>query len=302
MAKLDVFHRYLHIVRLLMKRPATLQEIKDYLDIKSEQDGLKYTISNRTFLRDKDAIFSLFKINIIYNLNEKTYEIDEDPELDGVHHLLIDAFSTFNALQFTDDLPNSIELEKRRPKGLEYFRPIMRAINQSTELVLRYCKFYREDAEKRTVQPLLLKEHRSRWYLLAFDVLEQELRTFGLDRIEDLTISTKKFKKKSVQKYFYNAFGIICPNTEQPQEVLLSFTPLQGKYIKTMPLHHSQKILKDDLEELRISMFTYLTKDLVMEILSMGNQVRVLAPEPLIDLVKDSLQKALEQYRTPVRR
>lgn len=83
-------------------------------------------------------------------------------------------------------------------------------------------------------------------------------------------------------------FGIINANEGTPQEIILSFNPLQGKYIKSLPLHETQQILIDSNEELRIQLKLFITHDFVMELLSHGNTVKVMQPQILIDEVKSN--------------
>ncbi len=93
-----------------------------------------------------------------------------------------------------------------------------------------------------------------------------------------------------MEEYFKYAYGIIRPNDEKPEEVVLSFNAIQGKYIKSQPMHHSQKIIKDTAEELQISMLVFPSYDLIMDILSHGENITVLKPK--------SLQKELDDiYR-----
>jgi predicted DNA-binding transcriptional regulator YafY len=82
--------------------------------------------------------------------------------------------------------------------------------------------------------------------------------------------------------YFKNSYGVMTSEDEEPEEIVLSFEPLQGKYIKSFPLHESQKILVDDDNELRVSLKLYITHDLIMELLSFGGDVTVLHPESLV--------------------
>ena len=90
---------------------------------------------------------------------------------------------------------------------------------------------------------------------------------------------------------FENCYGIITSDDYDPEEIVLSFEPFQGKYIKSYPLHESQKILIDNETELRISLYLYETHDLLMELLSYGANLQVIQPKSLIDkmtgVVKD---------------
>ncbi len=97
------------------------------------------------------------------------------------------------------------------------------------------------------------------------------------------------------ENYRY-CFGIINPIDEKPEEVILSFDPFQGKYIKTLPMHETQEIITDNAEELRIKLKLFITHDLVMELLSFGNNLTVLKPSSLRKKIKQAHKEAYEQY------
>jgi predicted DNA-binding transcriptional regulator YafY len=70
------------------------------------------------------------------------------------------------------------------------------------------------------------------------------------------------------------------------EKVILTFTEFKGRYIKSMPWHSSQRILKDDGITLTISLAVKINYELVSEILSHGDEVRVESPKRLKDTVK----------------
>ncbi len=301
MAQIEVFQRYLHIVQLLMKRPASLADIQNYLELQAEQDGQKYALSNRTFLRDKEAILSLFKLDIVYDEHDKVYKIEEENGMASVPARLVEAFNTFNALQFNQSIPDAVQMEYQKPKGIEFFRIILQAITQKKELVFNYTKFDTNTSEQRTIKPFLLKEYKNRWYAIGEDNAKNTIRTFGLDRMEDVCMSTKKFKKEKdfkPEEYFKNAFGVIYSDDKNAEIIQLLFQSDSGNYIKTMPIHHSQEILSDDKKGLLIQLKLFPSNDFVSEILSYGASVKVLQPARLRNAVKSALKKALEQYDT----
>ena len=121
-----------------------------------------------------------------------------------------------------------------------------------------------------------------------------------MDRLSELEISKKHFQFPEgfdVTQYYKHCFGIVSPEEDQQiQEVILSFDPYQGKYIKSLPLHESQEILKDNDKELLIRLYLFVTHDFLMEILSHGENVKVIQPENLIADLKSTFKKALRQY------
>jgi hypothetical protein len=115
----------------------------------------------------------------------------------------------------------------------------------------------------------------------------------------NLEISKKHYPSKpefNLNNMLNHCFGIIIPNEEKPQKVVLSFEPFQGKYIKSLPLHETQKILIDNEKELRISLNIYLTHDFKMEVLSYGETVKALEPKSFVKEVKESYRAALGKY------
>lgn len=211
----------------------------------------------------------------------------------------LEAFDTFNALKIGESTSRLIHFEKRRPQGTENLFGILHAIKNNLQINFTYQKFWEDQMTERTVQPLALKEFKNRWYLLSKDMKDGVIKTFALDRLNNLDISRIKFKPSpdfDIEEQFRYCFGIISPTDEEPQEIILSFTSFQGKYIKTLPLHTTQKVLVDNEKELQISLKLCITHDLVMELLSFGAEIKVLKPESLVNEIKNAHKKAFKQY------
>lgn len=135
---------------------------------------------------------------------------------------------------------------------------------------------------------------------MARDSKDGHIKSFGLDRLSQLEITNRAFQfstTNNIEENYCYCFGIISPNDETPQEIILSFNPLQGRYIKTLPLHATQQILIDNENELRIKLKLYLTHDFMMELLSYGNNVKVLQPAILIDEIKTAHKNAYRVYK-----
>ncbi|MBM3436710.1 MAG: WYL domain-containing protein, partial [Bacteroidetes bacterium] len=91
---------------------------------------------------------------------------------------------------------------------------------------------------------------------------------------------------------------IISPNESEPEEIVLSFEPNQGKYIKSLPLHNTQQILIDNDKELQVRLQLYITFDFVMELLSFADNMKVIKPKSLIKEIKDAHGRAFKQYKS----
>jgi len=298
MSKRESITRYSLIIKKLRNNPSTFNEISDYLLLESELQEYNFNVSKRTFKRDIEDISSLYNIDIVYDFSRKVYYInyDEQPE---VNERIFEAFDTFNALNISDRLSDYIHFEKRRPQGTENLYGLLHAIKNKVQICFSYQKFWEDNITSRVVEPYALKEFKNRWYVLANDLKDNKVKSFALDRLTELEITNKKFQLPNnfnVNEHFKFSFGIISPNGLEPQEVILSFDPFQGKYIKTLPLHESQVILKDNEKELLIKLTLYITHDFFMEILSFGENVKVVQPTSLIADLKASYKSVLKLY------
>jgi len=189
--------------------------------------------------------------------------------------------------------------KKRKPQGTENLYGLLHAIKNKFQIKFFYQKFWEDEISHRTVEPYALKEFKNRWYLLAKDGKDNNIKSFALDRLTNLEITNRAFefpKTYNIEESYRYCFGIISPNGEEPEEIVLSFDPFQGKYIKSLPLHESQHILIDNEDELRVQLKLCVTLDLIMELLSFGDNMKVLKPDTLTNEIKAAHQKAFEQY------
>lgn len=298
MSKRESLKRYHLIIQKLRKRPATFDEIEDYLELESEIQAYDFSISKRTFQRDVNDIASLYNIEIKYDFSRKVYFIDSDNQSEFQERIR-EAFDVYNALTLRDDLSQYIQFENRRPQGTENLYGLLHAIKNKFQIKFTYLKYWEEIPREREAEPYALKEFKNRWYVLAKDLKDGQVKSFALDRLSNPEITKRNFQFPvdfNITEHYKNSFGIISPNGERLQDVILSFTQFQGKYIKSLPLHESQIILVDNKNELRIRLRVFVTHDLVMELLSYGANLKVIEPQSLVDEMKKVYSQALELY------
>lgn len=306
MAKKEQMLRVKFIEEFLRRRKdkgASYEEINDYLERKYEEKSIKQVdlkFTKRTFLRDKEAIKMVFGIDIIYRRSSNTYAIEYD-EIDEYHEDIFDNLLLVEAYREVKDKKNVMFFEQRKSRGLHWLNGLVHAITHQKIITLNYTKFWEGVSYKKTLEPYALKEFRNRWYLLANEKGGKGffLKTFGLDRISDLEISNSSFKpeKIDIENYFKNSFGIIYGENEEVEEIVLSFDSEQGQYIKTLPMHHSQKVLVDNDKEYRIQLTLFPTYDFEREVLSHGERVKIISPKSFREHLQNEVKKMLKNYK-----
>ena len=295
----DTYFRHQCIIRRLEKAPANQQEIREYYELECETHGYNFIFSNRTFIRDKQEILSLHKKDIAYNSATRKYFLEEDDVPDDFGNRIADAYNTYLALNLADGTADYIHLEKRRPQGMEHFHDLLNALRNKLVIQFSYEKYYDDNISERRVEPMALKEFKSRWYLVSRDTKDNVIKTFALDRISALELTKQKFKLDKnfkMAEHFKYCFGIIRPSHSdvKPEKIVLALSAKNGKYIKSLPLHESQRTILDNKEETQIELELYITRDFIMELLSYGKDLKVLAPLHLKETINRIFSEAAE--------
>jgi len=288
--------RHYKIISLLRLRPLSYEEVQEEMNIDPDSREENLMTSQRTFQRDILDIASIYGIEIESDRSQSKYFIKDD--LEETHcQRLRENFEILNAIRLSKSLGNSLVFEERRSLGTQNMAGLLHAIQNSLKVKFDYHKFYDDTDSKREVMPIALKEARNRWYLIAKDV-DNIIKNFALDRIVSLLITEIKFKPISynVHQEFKDTFGIINGTNEKPVNVLLSFTPREGKYIESLPLHKSQKLISKSDKEYQFTFFIRPTYDFKMELLSYGDQVKVIEPKSLQKQIQEQLKNALKSY------
>lgn len=298
MARTDSIIRLTLIIRKLKSKPSSFDEIEDFLEVEGEIYGYNFSLSKRTFQRDIQDIASIFSLEIKYDSKIRAYRIvDENP----ANERLIEAFNIFSALETKERIPDIMFFEDRKPLGLEHLHGLLHAIKNKKAVEFNYQKYWEGINKKRLISPYGLKEFNQRWYLVGLNHEDQKIKIFGLDRLSDLNITNLEFIKTdfNLSEYFHYCFGIIRPDgkEDKPEKVVLRFNAFKGRYIKSLPLHHSQRIVKDDEHEAIVELEVYLTHDFKMEVLSHGHEAKVLEPAHFGKEVEEELLKNLTQYK-----
>jgi len=280
--------------KLRNSKEASFDEISDYLERKSEITGDDLNITLRTFQRDIKDIYSIFDVEIKCNSYHKYY-IQYDGA-DEMQPRMFEAFDILHALKITNDLSLYIHPEKHGG-GTENIYGFIHAIKKQIVIKITHKKFWDAEPNKRNVEPYGLKEFRGRWYLIAKDKNSNTIKTFGLDRIHDIELTKEKFalpEDFNVKTLFKSCFGIVMPEkNEKPEKIILSFSPLKGNFIKSLPLHESQQVIIDNEKECRVQLFIYITHDFVRELLAHSEELKVISPKSLKNKLNQIYKSAL---------
>ncbi len=289
--------RYFLILEKLRgdKKP-TFKSIKNYLD------DFDLNISHRTLQRDIEQIRNEFGIEISYNREKGFYVIDEAASYS------LKAFMAFMEMNMTADLiRQSLKEQKLLLKHLQFepvdflrghenLKTLIDAISQRRWVSFRHENFGTNTTRGYKVMPGFLRRYQNRWYLIAQNKTNHI--TFGIERISELKLLPEKFKDTDI-RYPEKIDSVIGLNYSggDVQKIVIQADAVQSKFLLSLPLHPSQTRIKETKD---YSVFEYRlipNLELMQAILRMGEQVKVLDPQSLVDEIRNSLRESLRQYQ-----
>ncbi len=293
---------YLKIIDYLRdsNRNGYYPTVTDIMDKLEQAWGIE--VHRRTMQRHLFDLKDKFYVKINKQEGKRGgYEIDID---DTTNFKKI--YETFKMLDkaghFREMLENSsdslqyISFDGEQFSGYQHIEIIIKAINKKRAIELLHKKFGSKETERK-VEPYFLKEYRNRWYLVGQDYTSNEIRTFGLERVDKIKISDEEFDNSeagNIKEQFKNRIGIV--GETPPEEVLLKFFGYQIEYFRTYPWHDSAKIEQHQNGEWIVHMFVSVNYELQQLILMNHAFVQVVKPKHLADSVKDMLKEALGKY------
>lgn len=256
----------------------------------------------RTFANYRAGAEQLLGIEIKCDPATYEYYIAEETGVScgspSVSEWLMNSMAVSEVISNSRDIAGKIFVEDV-PSARDHLAPVTDALRRQLPVRFDYHSYHRTTTARDIVlDPYFIKLFRQRWYVVGLNRREGRIKTYALDRISGLTLGTEPFETPAdfdAAEYMSPCFGIVFGDGAVPKDVVLRTDALQAKYLRALPLHHSQTEYVHDT----MSVFHYrmrVTQDLVEHILSMGPKVVVMQPPELRNMVRNQLRSALAAY------
>ena len=290
-----IYQQYVWIINALRQyKKLTLAELSELWEKDQVIGGDK--LERTSFFRHRDAILSMF--GVIIECEEKTHQYYiANPEVLGdgtMEGWMLSTLTVSTVLADSLSLRDYILLENV-PAGQEFLQTIILAIKTRRRIMIRYQKFGFESGEK-LIAPYALKLFHQRWYLLSHT--GNHFATYSLDRMQTVQITDETFEMPvdfKPESYFTEYFGVLTDETPMAHVVVRAYgrTP---NYLRTLPLHHTQRELESTDEYTDFSFDIRPTVDFLGELISNSPNIEVLEPADLRQKMKQILAENLKRY------
>ena len=303
MAK-DMFKKYIWIVNKLYTTGGI--SYKDL--VKAWEGGVLNdegtTIPKRTFDDYKHAIEETFDVNIMCDASDGyKYRLCDAESLqkDAEKSWLLSSFAVNNSIQESRKLRQRILFEQI-PSGNELLMRIINAMQENKIIRLTYQGFHHEQPYTFPIEPYCVKVFKQRWYMVARNSARNKIAIYALDRIQRLEQTEEDFAFPDTfdaEAYFHDSYGImVMPEELDVETIRVKVTDKnhKRKYLRMLPLHHSQEETEKHKD---YSIFTYRlypTYDFFQEVLSHGAEVEILSPKWVREECKWMIEEMLKLY------
>ena len=275
----NLFGRYVWLMDILRRyKRLTFQEINELW----QESGLGYgeELPLKTFHNHKKAIKDIFDVYIECDRKDGyRYYIDEPERIEGnnLRSWLISSYATLNQIQADNKLEDRIIFEEI-PSGQTWLTCIADAMRRNHVLSITHQGFGKP--KEKGIKPA--------------DVY----RVYALDRISDIQDTSKTFKMKKdfdINHYFEGCCGVITSDAPIQRIVLLAYGGF-ADYLRTLPLHESQREIEGDDESTLFEYHLKPTFDFYQLVLAQGDQVEVLEPESVRNEMRNFAKNMLDYY------
>lgn len=295
--KADRLNKYIWIIDTIASHGKISRAALSDLWVRSSLSDGK-PIPHRTFFNYRRDIEEVFGIDIRCD-NAYEYYIDkpDGPADEAFRSWMLDSYAMRHAIDDARDISSRVIVEKV-PSARKYLSPLLSAMRECRDIVFTYAGYTRPFPETDIrFSPYFIRLFKQRWYVIGKRSADNSVRTYALDRIRDLVITTDPFSMPpdlDPADYFKDVFGITYSHSEV-ETVKLRVGAYYANYLRALPLHPSQQ------EEVfsGFSIFTYrlrLSPDFVRELVSIGPDITVLAPKSLQLMVIAQLKQTLANY------
>lgn len=244
-----------------------------------------------TFNRWRTAIYNTFAIDIkCEKSGDYLYYIanPDDIDNDRLKKWVLDSFAVRTTIGANLSLKNRILIDEI-PSGRDHLTTILEAMQGNHIIDITYRPFNRPGEFTFPIEPYCVKLFENRWYVLAHNMRFGDIRLYGLDRIANADITDRTFtlpRDFDAEQFFSTAFGIVVGYDEKPERIVIRANERHKHYLKSLPLHHSQRLIADSGDHADFELYLAPTYDFVMKLLQFGAMVEVLSPLTLRQTMK----------------
>jgi predicted DNA-binding transcriptional regulator YafY len=272
-------------------------------DDRSADDGrTRWRVNGQAF-KGLSAGLTMSELSALYFSRTLVESLSGTPFRSEVERAFdkLSAALTPHMRQFLDQLPRVIATKAdplRRHDDPRQEAIVGRAIEATIQLRQATLTYYSKSSERTKeylVHPYRLAYAQGGLYLLAFVPEYDEVRTFAVERIQNIALLEDRFTpgEELPETAFPHSLGV---HSGPPERIEIAFEPTVADYVRAREWHPSQKVRTVESGAVVVTLDVCRDRALQSWILSFGPSARVLAPESLAREIAEQLSQAKARY------
>ena len=305
----SIFKEYIWLANTIRRaEKITFAELSSRWSRTTMSGGQK--MSRTTFNRHKDAIEDLFGINIDCDIkNGYKYYISNKSVMhdNSLQNWMLNTMAMHNIIAESMSLQNRIALESSSSADEELLAQMTEAMKRQVCVKVTYKRYGTNESKIHIFEPYCIRFFMLRWYVLGHfhrEATEEKpesdfFATFSFDRIENIELTDNEFRidpSFSIEEYFKDYFGMLTDNSISLERVIIQVYGNERYYLRDLPLHHSQRLIKQAENYDEIHLRLRPTPDFCRQLMMYGGNIRVTAPAWLAQKIKDMHKEAIKMY------
>ena len=272
-------------------------------DDKGRDDGKTRWLVNGQAFKGLSAGLTVSELCALYFSRTLLESLSGTPFRDDVESAFekLSSALTPHMRQFLDQLPRVIATKgdpSRRKDDPKQQRLIARALEATLQLRQANILYHSKSSERTKtylVHPYRLAFAQGALYLLAYVPEYSEVRTFAVERLQELSLLEERFTpiEELPDTAFPHSLGV---HSGPPERVEIEFQPAAADYVRSREWHASQSLRDDEAGHLLMTLDVCLDRALRSWILSFGPFARVVAPAPLAKEIAEQFEEARARY------
>ena len=220
------------------------------------------------------------------------------PQFEWVNELMPKIDQSFNLTNAPNEI---ISFESNQfLLGLEYLNDFFNAIRFKQALEITYQSFKSNAEQSFCFHPYYLKQFSNRWYVFGKNQGFDSLTNLALDRCKKVEISSSEYDDSQIvnfEEYFDDFIGVTKSQDTGIQKIVLKAIRSSPPYIKSKPLHPSQKRIEETDKHYLFSIEVIPNYELEKLVLSYGEDIEVVEPKDFRDKIHSRIKSGLNNYK-----
>ena len=276
-------------------------------DDRSRDDGrTRWTINGQAF-KGLAAGLTLSELCALYFSRTLVATLAGTPFRDDVERAFekLASVLTPHMRQFLDQLPRVIatkadpmrRVDENGPRQQQIIARALEATLHLRQASLTYHSKSSERTKTYLIHPYRLAYAQGGLYLLAYVPEYGEVRTFAVERVQELSLLEERFTpiEELPDTAFPHSLGV---HSGPPERVEIEFQPAVAEYVSGRQWHPSQQMRPTGNGGVAVTLDVCVDRALHSWILSFGPFARVVAPATLAKTIADQIEEARALYET----